>query len=285
MHRALGGLIVALLLGVAPRVRAQPEASALPLPPAVQARLDEGIRLYGQGRHAEALRAFQAGYDLEPRPVFLYAMGQAARAMGNCPRAIDYFGAFLRTLPPARQVEKARVQIARCERQRLSASRPPATAPAVAPPPARPPPPPSPPAPWLGRAQLHATGFAEVLAQRGGAQVGGGLGLGRFVDVGAAAVLGEWTGARLLVGLHPARGRGRRLQPLLEVRGLIHPIAGTTALGGGLEVGATLELGRGRIRVGVAGEAFTAPAGFRPYAVIVGGGYELDVWRRANAPR
>jgi hypothetical protein len=282
-------LALALGLGTAPATtEGQREPARLPLLPAAQAHLDRGVRHYGERRLDEAVREFAAGYELDPRPEFLYALGQAHRARGDCDRATGYYHAFLRTAPPPAQAEKARVQLARCEQLRLrAAASAPASAPvapsvdavlpAVAPGPvvtasgprAR---------PAHARLLLEVGGLGDVVGRSGALEAGVRAGLGAWFDLGAVAVFGEHIGARVVFGWHP--GRRRSLNPAVELRGVVHPAAGAVALGGGLWVGATWELGPGRLRAGAAGELFSAPAGYRSYAVLLGGGYQLDLFRR-----
>ena len=282
-------LCLTLATGALPAVAAaQREPTRLPLLPAAQARLDRGVKLYGERRFDEAVREFAAGYDVDPRPEFLYALGQAHRAKGDCGRATDFFFAFLRTAPPPAQQEKARVQLARCERARMLAAASAPTAPPATP--AADPVLPSgahtptvvaalpPPRGVRLRLMLDVAGLGEVVGRTGALEVGARAGLGAYLDLGAAALVGEHTGARMVVGFHPARRRA--LNPSIEARGVVHPVAGAVALGGGLWLGATWELGPGRLRAGAAAELFTAPAGYRGYAVLLGGGYQLDVLKR-----
>jgi tetratricopeptide (TPR) repeat protein len=106
-------------------------ASAEPMRPETRALYARGMELYNAGRYAEAAIELRAGQAIEPRPEFLYALGQAERNLKNCARAIDYYRAFLATSPPPDQRQLAVVQLERCE-QELAAR-------AAEPPPAAPP--------------------------------------------------------------------------------------------------------------------------------------------------
>ena len=54
-----------------------------------------GESLYLLGRYSEALREFQAGYALTPRPEFLLNLGQVYRKLGDPRAAIGMFEKFL----------------------------------------------------------------------------------------------------------------------------------------------------------------------------------------------
>ena len=53
--------------------------------------LDDG------GSEEEAIAAFKQGYQIEPDPQFLYALGQAQRMSGDCAHAVEACAA---TVPP-----------------------------------------------------------------------------------------------------------------------------------------------------------------------------------------
>lgn len=250
---------------------------------AAQLRLERGLEAYRDRRYDEAIREFLAGFEADPQPEFLYALGQAARAKGDCARAGEYFRAFLATLPTPRQVEATQVQLARCGHERgaqpASSASMPSSAPAVvatvSAPAARAVPPRARAA--RARVRLAACGGVDIVSRQGIAELAATYVLARWLDVGAAASLGRHVGGRLVLGLHPDRGRGWRLKPAFEVRGVAHPVAGEVALGGGLWLGASLEVGPGRLRAGMTGEIYHAPTGYYPYAVLATGGYELDL--------
>jgi hypothetical protein len=125
--------------------------------PEVKALYLHGMELYNAGRYAEAAVELRAGQAIEPRPEFLYALGQCERNLRNCARAVEYYRAFLATNPPADQRQLAVVQVERCDQEmaaRVPApASPPASVPAAtqatvaAPPP--PPPPPTPGRRWV----------------------------------------------------------------------------------------------------------------------------------------
>src|SRR5215471_4875654 len=65
--------------------------------------LEQGLRLYNVQSYDEAIVEFKAGYQIDPRPEFLYSLGQAQRMNHQCTAAIVSYEAFLRTMPPPRQ--------------------------------------------------------------------------------------------------------------------------------------------------------------------------------------
>jgi tetratricopeptide (TPR) repeat protein len=54
---------------------------------------------YANQRYQDAIRSFQAGYALVPRPNFLVNIGQAYRKLGNQVRAKEAYVAYVRALP------------------------------------------------------------------------------------------------------------------------------------------------------------------------------------------
>ena len=123
---------------------------------------------------------------------------------------------------------------------------------------------------------LYAAVFGLFPQRAMGGEVGAGISPGRFLDVGAAVIPGSNTGGQLNLTLHPGR-RGRVLRPFVQVRGIVSPLPTGIALGAGLCVGGFWELGPGRVIGGVAAEGYYAPLGYGPYAILILGGYQLDV--------
>jgi tetratricopeptide (TPR) repeat protein len=58
-----------------------------------------GNEHYAAGRYKEAIRDFQAGYALVPRPNFLVNLGQAYRKLGDLVRAKEAYVSYVRALP------------------------------------------------------------------------------------------------------------------------------------------------------------------------------------------
>jgi len=117
--------------------------------PAARAHFDKGVRYYSIQLYGDAIEEFKAGYEIDPRPDFLYALGQAQRMNKDCRGAIVSYEAFLRTGPKPSQAAPAAAQIEAC-RSEIAANAD-GLAPmqgadggALSAPPAPPPPPPPP---------------------------------------------------------------------------------------------------------------------------------------------
>jgi tetratricopeptide (TPR) repeat protein len=67
---------------------------------AARVRAEAGRRLYELGRYVDAIREFESGYALDPRPGFLVNIGQAYRQLGDLEDARDYYRRFLAEAPP-----------------------------------------------------------------------------------------------------------------------------------------------------------------------------------------
>jgi len=75
---------------------------------------EQGLRLYNIQSYDEAIVEFKVGYQIDPRPEFLYALGQAQRMNHQCGAAVVSYEAFLRTTPAPRQEAAAKDQIEAC---------------------------------------------------------------------------------------------------------------------------------------------------------------------------
>lgn len=82
----------------------------------VDTHLERGIEFYAEKQYELAIVEFRAGYALDPRADFLFALAQAERLSGDCPTAVVYYKRFLETDPDPNQAEAARVNTRRCER-------------------------------------------------------------------------------------------------------------------------------------------------------------------------
>lgn len=102
--------VVAALVAFAPQAIAGSKPS-----PAAAPYLERGLRFYATQRYADAVAELTAGYQVDPHPDFLYAIGQSHRMSGDCKAAIDAYRAYLRTEQPALESQRAQDQIQRCE--------------------------------------------------------------------------------------------------------------------------------------------------------------------------
>lgn len=60
-----------------------------------------GTSFYDLGRYSEAIREFEAAYQLKNDPAFLYNLAQAYRLVGNPERALHFYRTYLRYVPKA----------------------------------------------------------------------------------------------------------------------------------------------------------------------------------------
>jgi hypothetical protein len=104
-------------------VAAPPVSSAQPSDPkaaAADARgrthFQRGQRLSASGDYAGAYREFAAGYALTSRPLFLFNMGEAARASGDAAKAREAYLEFLRVDPTSSLAATAQARLAELDR-------------------------------------------------------------------------------------------------------------------------------------------------------------------------
>jgi hypothetical protein len=114
-HRGRSGsasaaLVLAIVLvGGARAAHADPIASSPPVPvpeagvdapDAAIAAKRRGDDALVNGRHAEALAAYQEAVALRPDPALIYNIGRAHQGLGDYPAALDALETFERTAPP-----------------------------------------------------------------------------------------------------------------------------------------------------------------------------------------
>ena len=90
--------VLALAITMSARVDAKPTAEQSAASHDLYLR---GLDAFNQNDFSLASRLWQTGYDLDPRPLFLFNIGQAARKMGDKPRAVEYFLKFVASDPNA----------------------------------------------------------------------------------------------------------------------------------------------------------------------------------------
>ena len=81
--------------------------------------LERGEAHFRDKDYAAAIDAFDAGYAIDPQPIFLYDKAQAQRLAGDCRSAIVTYNEFLDTGPPATEAARARKNLASCEAQEI----------------------------------------------------------------------------------------------------------------------------------------------------------------------
>jgi tetratricopeptide (TPR) repeat protein len=93
---------------------------------------------YRAGDYEQAIAELRLAFAASPEPQYLFAMGQAYRASGDCARAIESYGAYLRTGPKPNATRETQLLVDECQ-GKLASTRvaAPEPAPAVAPGPPR----------------------------------------------------------------------------------------------------------------------------------------------------
>jgi len=129
--------LLALALVAAPRVSPADPSDKKP-PPAEadasgRAHFQRGQKLTAAGDYAAAYREFAAGYAMTERPLFLFNMGEAARAGGEVDKARDAYRAFLRADPNNAVAATAQQRLDALERASPSPATPPLMPPAATP--------------------------------------------------------------------------------------------------------------------------------------------------------
>jgi hypothetical protein len=97
--------------------------------PAATVELERGEAKFRDKDYAGAIAAFEAGYAIDPQPIFLYDKAQALRLSGDCHAAIEVYKAFIASQPAPDEATRAKKNIENCE-----ATLPPPPPPRAAPP-------------------------------------------------------------------------------------------------------------------------------------------------------
>jgi tetratricopeptide (TPR) repeat protein len=163
-HAAVA-LLCCALATLAPRPAAAEDAER-----AARAHFRRGETHFAMGRFAQALKEYQAAYELKPLPGFLFNIGQCHRNLGELEEAVFSFKRYLRLKPDAGNHAAVEELVVDLERQLAAqkATRPPTlTGPTGPTGPFLPPPPPPPPPVY--KRWWFWTGIAAVAA---GAAVG-----------------------------------------------------------------------------------------------------------------
>jgi tetratricopeptide (TPR) repeat protein len=119
-----------------------------PVDPKVAAKehYTRGTSFYDLGRYDEAIKEFEAAYQLKNDPAFLYNLAQSYRQAGNHDQAVHFYKTYLRYVPSA--PNRADIEEKIKTEEQLAAQKGPGTTPPPAnttapPPPNTPPPPPN----------------------------------------------------------------------------------------------------------------------------------------------
>jgi len=124
---ALAICAAALLAAATARGQAAAEPTAAP------ATFKEALAAYDAGRYADASKLFERVYRETHEPALLFNIAQASRLMGDCARAVAYYGRFVADAPASADRPRAEFWIA--DLGDCRAAMPPPT-PTTAPPPA-----------------------------------------------------------------------------------------------------------------------------------------------------
>ena len=120
---------------------AQAQAPAPDNKTAAKEHYTRGTSFYDLGKYDDAIREFEAAYQLKNDPAFLYNLAQSYRQAGNHERAVHFYKTYLRYVPNAKN--RADIEDKIKTEEQLIAKGPGTTSPATTtPPPTTPTPPP-----------------------------------------------------------------------------------------------------------------------------------------------
>src|SRR4051812_24170517 len=96
-HLTLTVLTAVLLCAATARAQDKPVDSKA----AAKEHYTRGTSFYDLGRYDEAIKEFEAAYELKNDPAFLYNLAQSYRQAGNHERAVHFYKTYLRYVPKA----------------------------------------------------------------------------------------------------------------------------------------------------------------------------------------
>src|ERR1700690_2496951 len=85
-------LALVLIFGVAAPARAQDAMSA-------KEHYQKGTSYYDLGRYADAIKEFEAAYQIKNDPALLFNLAQSHRLAGNSDQALHFYRTYLRYVP------------------------------------------------------------------------------------------------------------------------------------------------------------------------------------------
>jgi len=131
---------LSLLVASAAWAQAKPDSKV-----AAKEHYVRGTSYYDLGKYDEAIKEFEAAYQLKNDPAFLYNLAQSYRLAGNAERALHFYRTYLRYMPKAPNRAEIEDRIAALERQMATESKATTTPPPVGttPPPGSTTPPPT----------------------------------------------------------------------------------------------------------------------------------------------
>lgn len=113
---ATAALSLVVFAGSTAEAQRKKQAAKSDIARRVDTHLKRGIEFYAEKQYELAIVEFRAGFAIDPRPDFLFALAQAERLSGDCRTAVVYYKRFLETKPGENQQEAARVNMKRCDR-------------------------------------------------------------------------------------------------------------------------------------------------------------------------
>src|SRR3954470_7567082 len=89
-----------LVVAAAPAARADDPAAA------AREHYQRGTTYYDLGKYGDAIREFEAAYEIKNDPALLYNLAQSHRLAGNSEQALHFYRTYLRRVPrPANRAE------------------------------------------------------------------------------------------------------------------------------------------------------------------------------------
>jgi tetratricopeptide (TPR) repeat protein len=96
----------------------------------------KGTSNYDLGRYADAIKEFEAAYEIKNDPALLYNLAQSHRLAGNSEQALHFYRTYLRYVPKAPNRAEIESRIAQLDQQVNQKNAPPSTPPSQTSPPA-----------------------------------------------------------------------------------------------------------------------------------------------------
>lgn len=109
---------LSLLVASAAWAQAKPDSKI-----AAKEHYARGTSYYDLGRYDDAIKEFEAAYQLKNDPAFLYNLAQSYRLAGNEERALHFYKTYLRYVPKAPKRAEIEERIAALERQMATESK------------------------------------------------------------------------------------------------------------------------------------------------------------------
>jgi len=125
---------------------ARPAPAAEDAAASAREHYQKGTAFYDLGKYDEAIKEFEAAYEIKNDPALLYNLAQSYRLAGNAEQALHFYRTYLRRVPKVANRAEIEERITALEQQVAQKNAAGTTPPAAAPPGTTTPPPPAPPA-------------------------------------------------------------------------------------------------------------------------------------------